>query len=130
MNIPRITFIKISKREIIIISIILIISLLGYVFVNTREQGSIAIIEVSQKLYGSYDLSIDQNIAVNDSEGLVLIKCEIKDKKIYVVSSTCPDKICINQGTIGSSGQTIVCLPNKIVIKVINSDEPIDGVLK
>lgn len=130
MNIPRITFIKISKREIIIISLILIISLLGYVFVNTREQGSIARIEVSQKLYGSYDLSIDQNIAVNDPEGLVLIKCEIKDKKIYVVSSTCPDKICINQGNIGSSGQTIVCLPNKIVIKVINSDEPIDGVLK
>ena len=41
--------------------------------------------------------------------------------KARIVESTCPDKVCINMGWITRSGQVIVCLPNRIVVRIENS---------
>ena len=30
----------------------------------------------------------------------------------------CPDKICVKTGKIKNKGEQIVCLPNKLVVKV------------
>lgn len=45
---------------------------------------------------------------------------EIKDQKAYVISTDCPDKTC-EKMHITKEGGSIVCLPNRIVIKL--SDE-------
>lgn len=44
---------------------------------------------------------------------------------IYISEATCPDKLCVRQGKrgLGCSNTTpIVCLPNKLIISVKNSD--------
>ena len=51
---------------------------------------------------------------------------EVKDGKIRITSATCPDKICEKTGFIGS-GQTIICVPNKITVAVVGSDSSIDA---
>lgn len=43
---------------------------------------------------------------------------EIKGKKVRVVNSPCPEKICVKMGWKNKNGQTIVCVPNKVVIKI------------
>ena len=35
----------------------------------------------------------------------------------------CPDKICINMGTIRKKGQTIICLPHKLVVEITDGKE-------
>ena len=35
-----------------------------------------------------------------------------------MISADCPDKLCVNQHAISSNGETIVCLPNKVVVEV------------
>lgn len=55
----------------------------------------------------------------------------IKDGKAYISKASCPDKHCIKQGKISRSGEILVCLPNRVVVKIvdINKDEQIiDGV--
>ena len=42
---------------------------------------------------------------------------------IRVCDADCPDKICEERGAISKAGQTIVCLPNRIVIKVLGKGE-------
>ncbi|MEN2984045.1 MAG: NusG domain II-containing protein [Dictyoglomaceae bacterium] len=39
-------------------------------------------------------------------------------KGIKMISSPCPDKICIKQGWINKIGETIVCLPNRVVLRL------------
>lgn len=51
---------------------------------------------------------------------------EVKDGKIRLTKSSCPDKICEKTGYIGSSGQSIICVPNKITVAVVGSDESVD----
>lgn len=56
---------------------------------------------------------------------------EVAPGKIRVVSSDCPDKICVNTGWISDSSKTIVCLPNRLVIKIdAESESDVDTVAK
>ncbi|GCF94590.1 hypothetical protein NRIC_24810 [Enterococcus florum] len=47
---------------------------------------------------------------------------EIKDQRIRIRSASCPDQRCVHQGWIEQSGETIVCLPHKLVIEI-----PLEG---
>ncbi len=40
----------------------------------------------------------------------------VKGKGVHMISSPCPDKLCIKQGFINKVGESIVCLPNRVVI--------------
>ena len=41
----------------------------------------------------------------------------------------CPDHLCMKQGEISHKGETIVCLPNRVVIEVeSNQDSEFDAV--
>lgn len=41
---------------------------------------------------------------------------------IGILSADCPDKLCVNQGFIDRLGLPIVCLPNKLVIRLREAD--------
>lgn len=51
---------------------------------------------------------------------------EVKDGKIRLTKASCPDKICEKTGFIGSSAQSIICVPNKITVSVAGSDVSVD----
>ena len=43
----------------------------------------------------------------------------ISDGKADMESADCPNQICVHHGAISHTGETIVCLPNRVVIEVI-----------
>lgn len=46
-----------------------------------------------------------------------------------VTDASCPDQLCVSQTKVSKAGETIVCLPNRIVIKVVSDEEaPLDAV--
>lgn len=51
-------------------------------------------------------------------EIVVEISARGEDGKVRVARSTCPDKVCVRTGWISKPGQTIVCLPNKTVVRI------------
>lgn len=66
-----------------------------------------------------------------DDDGLFLFdgidaEFEVKNGKIRLTNASCPDKICEKTGYIGSPGQSIICVPNKITVAVVGSGESID----
>lgn len=46
----------------------------------------------------------------------------LESGKVRVTESTCPDKICVRTGWIGRPGQSIVCLPNRVVVRIEGSE--------
>lgn len=55
----------------------------------------------------------------NDCENEV----EVRPGSIGIISASCPDKVCVNQGFVDNSLLPIVCLPNNLVIQVYEEDE-------
>lgn len=57
------------------------------------------------------------------------LKIEIKNGRVRVIEAHCPNKICEGMGWIDKAGDSIVCVPNRLVIKLIGGGEgEIDGI--
>ncbi|HIZ66422.1 MAG TPA: NusG domain II-containing protein [Candidatus Blautia pullicola] len=116
-----------KKRDFILIGVVLVLALLlwllpralGFFSVQGEKQVRIT---VEGELYGIYDLQEEQTIEINDSN-----LCRIQDGEVNMTEADCPDKLCMHQGPISISGETIVCLPNKVVIEIVGKDEKDSG---
>jgi hypothetical protein len=49
-----------------------------------------------------------------------------KDGKVYIESASCPDKICVNHRKIGFEGERIVCLPNRLTVRIAKQEKAPD----
>lgn len=102
-----------KKKEKILIGIVLATSLFLWIGMTIlKKPGDFIRITVNGTEYGTYSLSKDQTININNTN-----ICEIKNGKAKMISATCPDHLCINQKAIDKSGGLIICLPNKVVIE-------------
>lgn len=54
---------------------------------------------------------------------------EVKDDRIRMKSATCSDQVCVNFGYISKPGETIVCLPHKILIEIQTMDGSTDDLI-
>ena len=98
----------------LIISIALIaIILLVFPLMQSPQEDPLIKITIDGKLYGYYELSVNQTIIIDDRNTL-----EIKDCCAKMVSASCPDQICVNHLPIRKYGESIICLPNKILVTV------------
>ena len=80
-------------------------------------------------LLGAHGNSNQQlTLSMKDAE---LVNCEIKDGKVTMKEADCKDQICADHKAIEKSGETIVCLPHKVVIEIRSEDgkeQELDGV--
>lgn len=52
---------------------------------------------------------------------------EVNGDKIRITDADCGDLVCVARGYIEKSGETIVCLPHKLLIEVVSSDGSQEG---
>lgn len=51
--------------------------------------------------------------------------------RVRVAAADCPDQVCVRTGWVGAAPQQIVCLPYRVVIKVVSSAPPdVDDITK
>lgn len=82
-----------------------------------RDPGEWAVIEVDGLETARYPLAKDCS-AVIEGYGGGRNTLVIEGGSVYVTDASCPDRLCEKQGRISKNGETIVCLPNRVVITV------------
>ena len=112
------------RNDVIFIAVLLlIVALIGAAFFFLRGEGDTVTVSVDGKHYGTYPLHADLTLSIrtgeNGEEENFLV---IRDGKAYVESATCPDGICADHKPISREGESIVCLPHRVVITVQTSD--------
>ncbi len=112
------------RNDIILAALILVIAAAGIFLLNYfKTEGAYAVVKIDGVETERYSLS--QNIEVkistgeNDELSNTLI---IENKKAYIKDANCPDKICEGHNPISFKGETIVCLPHKVVIEIVSDD--------
>lgn len=86
-----------------------------------RRPGTGASIETDGRRIALLDLSKNQVITIRGYLGNMDI--QVQDGKIRVSSSPCKQKICQHSGYRSKAGDIIVCVPNKIVIRIISRND-------
>lgn len=117
-----------KKNDFILIGIILLLafSFLGYQFLKGKDDSAEVLVTVDGKAYGTYDLASDQTVDINGTNTLV-----IQDGQADMKDADCPDKLCVHQKAISRDGESIICLPNKIVVTIEGGKESeLDAVAK
>lgn len=129
---------KMKKADIFVIFLIIISSFLIYFFTNKlpKEDNAASkkvVITVDGKIYKEVELKenthldIDINTQYGDNE------VHIENGEVQMFESDCKDKICMKMGKISLTGDSIICLPNRLMVKIVEdkpSDESLDMIIK
>ncbi len=117
---PLRLFKETTPYDWVLFVILLITSLSGFFFARilSANQSDIITVEVEGKVV--YRLSLLKDTVVNVEGPLGTTVVEIKDGRVRVKDSPCPEKICVRQGWTRRGA--IVCVPNKVVI-IIGTDK-------
>ncbi|MFO7152444.1 MAG: NusG domain II-containing protein [Bacillota bacterium] len=123
-----------TRGDKILIATILLLALTifaGFQIYGFTGGKTYAVIEINGKQYQKITLGNDgPKMQLNVPGVIGDLVLEVDRDKVRVVSSDCPDKDCIRQGWASRPGQTLVCLPNRVVIKIESRDSTgdLDGV--
>lgn len=118
---------KLKKGDLIII-IILVIAVaawLGVKQLGETEAETEIVIETNGSVYKVVPLTEKtepQDIHIELENGNY-IDIAIDEKGAYVKDVICPDKICQKTGLVSKVGQSIVCLPNKVIVYIEGAQE-------
>jgi hypothetical protein len=120
-----------KKWDVILIVLLGVISFIPVLvfsgIANKKYAGTYMEITIEGKLYKKINLSEhtgEEEFNVETEYGYNLIK--IKDQSVAIIDADCPDKICIGPGFISKPGQSLVCLPHKLMVEVKGYDNKID----
>ena len=115
----------IKKADIILfICLILIGGALSYLAFSGSSTGDLVVVKVNGEIYGKYSLSKERTITVNRNGHMN--KITIKGGKVQVSKSSCKNQICVKQGSISTTHQSIVCIPNRVVVSIEGKDGEYD----
>ena len=121
-----------KKNDVILIALLLVVALLTASGMRIRQMNNTkdtanVVVTIDGEVYGTYPLSEDrtERIELPDGSYNILI---ISDGYADVSEASCPDQICVKHNHIRYSKESIVCLPNKVVVTVEGGKEnEIDG---
>ena len=112
-----------KKRDIILIASILIVAIALFLIVElTKEEGAGVTVKVDGVKVAEYSLSKNGTYPLNGGTNILVIE----NGKAYLTDANCPDKLCVHQGKISRTGETITCLPNKLTVTVFGAEESVD----
>ncbi|MBR5441994.1 MAG: NusG domain II-containing protein [Clostridia bacterium] len=119
------------RNDGILAAVIIIIAVAVLLFMKlTREQGNSVVVKIDGVETYRYSLSESVELEVKTGDGNYNVVV-IKDGKVSVVDADCPDGICEEYRPISYVGETIVCLPHKMVVEVVSdsADTGLDAVI-
>lgn len=108
------------RNDIILIGGLLLVAAIGmfYLF-GLRKAGNSVKVTIDGKAYKTYSLekNITDDIYTGENKEH-LNRLVIRNGKAYMETATCPDGICVEHNPIFREGESIVCLPNRVVVTV------------
>ena len=112
--------IKLEKRDKLLIVIFVCVALCAFLphqIIGGDGAGKVTV-KVNGELKGTYSLAEDQTIEINGGTNIL----QIKNGKADMTEADCPDQLCVNQRAISRQGESIICLPHKVVVEVESSE--------
>lgn len=124
-------FLRIIKPgDLLLIVVLLIISFLpfGIFYLQSQSDGDrIAVISLDGENIETVNLSTNPNHDIFNIETASgeTNTIAVSDGALRISSATCPDQVCVRTGFIEHAGETIVCLPHRLVIEIkAESEDP------
>ena len=118
-----------KKADIILIAAIIITGVwISSVLVFAKNEGHTLKVTVAGKVYGTYDTGTDRVIDIES--GTDKNTFEIKNGYVSMINSNCKGYDCVHEHSISRQGETIVCLPHKVVLEITGDEKEVDAIVR
>ncbi len=106
-----------TRNDIILITVLLLLAFMAALMLFLlKVEGDTVVVSVNGQTFAEYSLGEDRAVEIkNGAEYNLLI---IKDGKAYIDHASCPDGICSSHRPICHDRESIICLPNKVVVEI------------
>ena len=102
-----------KKNDIILCAAICAFAaILSLILFAVRKEGKTVVVKVDNKTVCEYPLGTDREIALEHNTAV------IENSEVYMLKADCKNQICVKTGKISKRGESIVCLPNRVVIEI------------
>lgn len=91
-----------------------------------RKDGGAVIVEQEGRETARYVLNEDRTVRIEGEDGYNLLV--IKSGEVYLSEADCPNLLCVKTGKIRYAGQSIVCLPHKLAVRIVGGASGLDAV--
>lgn len=111
-----------------VLAILLVLALAGGVmaaFLPGRDDARSAVVQIWQdgRLTSELPLNADARTeAAGDYRNVIAIE----NGRASIIKSDCPGGDCVHSGWISAAGRSIVCLPNRVEVRIVGADSDVD----
>lgn len=91
------------------------------------EKGLTAVVTVDGEERAELSLNETDSVTIETEWGYNIVHTE--NGQVFVTEADCRDQICVNHKKIEKTGETIVCLPHKMVVEIIGGEAEMDMVV-
>ena len=91
-----------------------------------RKDGGAVIVEQAGRETARYALSEDRTVRIEGEGGYNLLV--IRGGEAWLSEADCPNLLCVKTGKIRYAGQSIVCLPHKLAVRIVGGASALDAV--
>lgn len=118
------------KKADILLGIFLVLLCGSSLFLLHLADGSGTLVTVTAggAPYGTYDLAKDQTIEIDQEDKDHHNIIRIEKGAVFMTESNCANQLCVQQGKIRRTNQTIVCLPHKVVVTISGGSSGMDAI--
>ncbi|MGN0329545.1 MAG: NusG domain II-containing protein [Lachnospira sp.] len=125
--------IKKRKADIILVlfillSVIILWLIIEFVVKKSGSDNQVLIKSDGQIIY-QLPLNVNKSVTVEGYKGGYNVVV-IEDGRVSMYEADCPDKLCVKTGNISKTGETIVCLPHRIVVEIKGNDREVDDIVQ
>lgn len=116
------TKISFKKADIILFTVLIILAISSFFLYRSLFSDKGAYVEISMNGKKIQTLSLEKNTTfeIKNSEGGINV-LHIKNQRAYITSANCTDKLCVHQKAIHMEGESLICLPHKVIVTVVSS---------
>lgn len=97
---------------------LLVLSLIAAILLPLLlPSGEAVTLEMGGEVIGNYPLDTDRQVTVESENGYNLVV--IKGGRVYVEEADCRCGVCTAHTPIDKEGETIICLPHKLIVRIV-----------
>ena len=110
----------------LILGCLLAALVLGGLWLLLRRDGGTVIVEQDGRETARYALSEDRTVRIEGAGGYNLLV--IEGGEAWLSEANCPNLLCVKTGKIRYAGQSIVCLPHRLAVRIAGGASGLDAV--
>lgn len=109
-----------SRRDLLVFGLIILLAAGVFLLLRQGGGGVLAVVEVDGETVARRELAGlggPETLTLTGAGGVELV-VEFTPDGARVASSTCPDQTCVRTGTLTHAGESAICLPGRVVVRL------------